>query len=75
MLKKISLAMQLRNTVVNMRVLQLKRTRRSRRKSTLIFTLKLVVHSFIKRYPGCTLHLTFFVNVLNVIAVVRGVGR
>ena len=43
--------MQLRNTVVNMRVLQLKHTRRSRRKSTLTFTLKLVVHLFIKRYP------------------------
>ena len=43
--------MQLRNTVVNMRVLQLKHTRRSRRKSTLTFMLKLVVHLFIKRYP------------------------
>ena len=43
--------MQLRNTVVNMRVLQLKYTRRSRRKSTLTFMLKLVAHLFIKRYP------------------------
>ena len=43
--------MQLRNTVVNMRVLQLKHTRRSRRKSTPTFMLKLVVHLFIKRYP------------------------
>ena len=51
MLIKISLAMQLRNTVVNMRVLQLKHARRSRRKSTPNFMLKLVVHLFIKRYP------------------------
>ena len=35
----------------NMRVLQLKHTRRSRRKSTPTFMLKLVVHVFIKRYP------------------------
>ena len=43
--------MQLRNTVVNIRVLQLKHTRRSWRKGTPTFLLKLVVHLFIKRYP------------------------
>ena len=51
MFKNISLAMQLRNTVANMRVLQFKHTRRSRRKSTPTFMLRLVVHLFIKRYP------------------------
>ena len=66
--------MQLRSTIVNIRVYE--KIMKEKHANFYAKTCGTFIHKKIYAcIPGCTLHLTFFVIVLYVIAVVRGVGR